>query len=171
MLCVCFWPQQVEARGPWQLLSALTAGFRPQPDWEEGIPSKALAALADPGGAQLVADERWVHQMSWPSAAEFWECITRAGPWHRRAAGEGAGLLGWRPPGDLHLLHPASLQHAFQPPSIRAPCSRRLLLGDEHMEGLRQRFMAELGADEAAPLAHSPAARVVCLRRGTAAAL
>lgn len=49
MLCVCFWPQVVEERGPWQLLTALTASFRPQTDWEQGIPGDALRE-----GAQLL---------------------------------------------------------------------------------------------------------------------
>lgn len=49
VLRVCFWPQIVEERGPWQLLTALTASFRPQTDWERGIPGDALAE-----GAQLL---------------------------------------------------------------------------------------------------------------------
>lgn len=51
--------------------------------------------------------------------------------------------------------------------------SRRLLLGDGHMEQLRQQFMAADGpyGAPAAPLFHTPAARIVCLRRSPQAAL
>ncbi|KAL4440261.1 hypothetical protein ABPG75_003262 [Micractinium tetrahymenae] len=124
--CVCFWPQQVERAGPWQRLFDLTAALnrQPQPDWEAGIPGQALAAI---NGVQLLRDERVVHAMEWPSAAAFWQAMTRAGPWHSR------------------LLH----------------------FGEEHMEELRKLFM-EGYPDEAAPLAHTPEARLVCLRRGPA---
>lgn len=79
--CVCFWPQQVEARGPWQRLFELTAGLsrQPQPDWEAGIPGLALAP-----DVQLVRDERVAHEMAWPSVAAFWQAMTRDGPWHSR---------------------------------------------------------------------------------------
>lgn len=92
--CVCFWPQQVEPRGPWQRLFELTAGLsrQPQPDWEAGIPGLALAP-----DVQLVRDERVAHDMAWPSVAAFWQAITRDGPWHRqgrRACGCGAGAHG-----------------------------------------------------------------------------
>lgn len=55
VLCVCFWPQIVEERGPWQLLTALTSSFRPQTDWEQAIPGDALGE-----GAQLLqVGDRW----------------------------------------------------------------------------------------------------------------
>ncbi|KAI7837870.1 hypothetical protein COHA_008357 [Chlorella ohadii] len=79
VLCVCFWPQVVEERGPWQLLTALTASFRPQTEWEQGIPGDALRE-----GAQLLQDERISHDMEWPSVSSFWDGMTRAGPWHSR---------------------------------------------------------------------------------------
>ncbi|KAL4427344.1 hypothetical protein ABPG77_003253 [Micractinium sp. CCAP 211/92] len=81
--CVCFWPQQVEAAGPWQRLFELTAAFsrQQQPDWEAGIPGQALAAVP---GMRLARDERVAHAMEWPSVAAFWQAMTRAGPWHSR---------------------------------------------------------------------------------------
>ncbi|PRW39171.1 Methyltransferase type 11 [Chlorella sorokiniana] len=79
VLCVCYWPQIVEERGPWQLLTALTASFRPQTDWEQCIPGHALGE-----GAQLLQDERISHEMEWRSVSAFWDGMTRAGPWHSR---------------------------------------------------------------------------------------
>jgi hypothetical protein len=53
----------------------------------------------------------------------------------------------------------------------RHPSRSRLLhYGEEHMEEVRRRFM-EAYPDPAAPLRHTPAARLVCLRRLPAAAL
>ena len=59
VLCVCFWPQVVEAAGgPWQRLFELPASLRPQQDWEEGIPGAALregAELVQVGGDAVQA--------------------------------------------------------------------------------------------------------------------
>lgn len=53
----------------------------------------------------------------------------------------------------------------------RHPSRSRLLhYGEEHMEEVRRRFM-EAYPDPAAPLRHTPAARLVCLRRLPASAL
>ena len=76
---MCYWPAQVEERGPRALLAQLTAPSRPPPDWEVSVPGLAVAQ----GPCQLLHDQRAVHDMSWPSADVFWEAMTREGPWHR----------------------------------------------------------------------------------------
>lgn len=51
-----------------------------------------LDGLPAAGGA-VVADAGVTHEMTWPSVDEFWEGMTRAGPWYSRRLQQGDGAM------------------------------------------------------------------------------
>ena len=124
---VCFWPERAEATGPWAVFEAALQADAPRAadaadaaaSWAEDVTGTA-SRFAD-----MLRNELIAHEMAWPSADEFWEVMTRGGPW----------------------------------------AARRLKLGDAHMDGLKARWLAAGGFDARAPLAHSPCARHITLRR------
>lgn len=103
---MAFWPQQVEARGPWQRLQELTASFRPQTDWDAEIPSAALAE-----GAELLQARRPAAACGPPAAQSACWC---ARPMERRPL----------PAGRCHRCVAAAMQdervaHEMEWPSVQ----------------------------------------------------
>ncbi len=96
ILAICYWPKVVEPEhGPWTRLMTLnfdsrtgsttTKGHVKQTqsysssDWESSL----LSEIYKEGG--MVCEDRLIqHTMVWENVDEFWEIMTRAGPWHAR---------------------------------------------------------------------------------------
>jgi SAM-dependent methyltransferase len=73
VLSVVFWPGDIEADGPFALLSEVLRAYGPRSDreWEQRI------GLA---GATIERDEAVAHPMTHPDAATFFDAFTRSGP-------------------------------------------------------------------------------------------
>jgi hypothetical protein len=43
-----------------------------------------LEDLVHLGDTKIILDKQLIHEMSWPSVDDFWEKMTRSGPWYSR---------------------------------------------------------------------------------------
>ena len=97
VLCVCYWPNEVESEGPWRRMMDIDPPKSKEDDWERDIPALALR-----DGAEIISDQRISHTIDWDSAEAFWTgslysapcgkrsdlfflpAMTEAGPWNAR---------------------------------------------------------------------------------------
>eukprot|EP00291_Cryptomonas_curvata_P021430 CAMPEP_0172166158 /NCGR_PEP_ID=MMETSP1050-20130122/8824_1 /TAXON_ID=233186 /ORGANISM="Cryptomonas curvata, Strain CCAP979/52" /LENGTH=256 /DNA_ID=CAMNT_0012836733 /DNA_START=100 /DNA_END=871 /DNA_ORIENTATION=+ len=79
VLCVCYWPKEVESEGPWRRMVEIDPPKSQDEDWERDIPGLAVAH-----GAEVLSDRRVSHTIEWSSVEAFWDAMTLAGPWNAR---------------------------------------------------------------------------------------
>lgn len=80
VLVVCYWPAKVETAGPWRQLIDISGVKGNEDDgWEMHLLDRVVQA-----GAEIVTDTLTSHCMTWGSAEEFWQVMTKSGPWHVR---------------------------------------------------------------------------------------
>jgi SAM-dependent methyltransferase len=75
-LSVMYWPDQVEASGPFALLERLVTEHR-QPT---AVPASSLSDTLTAAGATIDADESPCFPVSHPDAAAFWNAMVTGGP-------------------------------------------------------------------------------------------
>jgi trans-aconitate methyltransferase len=68
VLCVCYWPKEVESEGPWRRMVEIDPPKSQVEDWERDIP-----ALAVGQGAEVLSDRLVAHPMEWSSVEAFWD--------------------------------------------------------------------------------------------------
>jgi SAM-dependent methyltransferase len=68
VLCVCYWPKEVESEGPWRRMVEIDPPKSQDEDWEKGIPALAVAQ-----GAEVLSDRRVSHTIEWSSVEAFWD--------------------------------------------------------------------------------------------------
>jgi trans-aconitate methyltransferase len=99
ILCVCYWPKEVESEGPWKRMVEIDPPKSQDEDWETDIPALAVAQ-----GAEVLSDHRVSHTIEWESVEAFWDgaysfspfphlslmtfvcstAMTLSGPWNAR---------------------------------------------------------------------------------------
>lgn len=84
-LSVMYWPDQVEADGPFALLGQLLAEHAPR----RAHPETSLAETLTAAGATLDADEAPAFPMSHPDAESFWTAMVTGGPLRELANARG----------------------------------------------------------------------------------
>jgi hypothetical protein len=81
VLVACFWPPGMEKDGPWRhLIDAFPPQKRATENWGDTVLENALQL----GNTEVILDTTIAHEMTWPSVHDFWERMTRDGPWYSR---------------------------------------------------------------------------------------
>ncbi|KAL4519150.1 hypothetical protein Ndes2526B_g00247 [Nannochloris sp. 'desiccata'] len=81
ILVACFWPPGMEKEGPWrQLIDTFPPQKKTTEDWGSGVLEDVLRLCS----TEVILDTSITHEMSWPSVEDFWERMTRDGPWYSR---------------------------------------------------------------------------------------
>jgi hypothetical protein len=90
ILVACFWPPGMEKEGPWRhLIDAFPAQKRTKENWDQTLLDNTLQL----GNIKVILDTHISHEMSWDNPEEFWERMTRDGPWHSRRLQLGDGYM------------------------------------------------------------------------------
>lgn len=71
----------MEKEGPWrQLIDTFPPQKKTTEDWGSGVLEDVLRLCS----TEVILDTSITHEMSWPSVEDFWERMTRDGPWYSR---------------------------------------------------------------------------------------